>query len=1601
MLVGGRYELKDALGQGGMGIVYRAFDCSTRRDVALKTMHDAANPLAVELFSKEWSVLASISHPNIVDILDCGEFETKGQRRPYFVMPLLPGKTLEHLIHSSSQRLTVTRIVEILRQTCRGLQAAHERDLVHRDLKPSNIFVMEDDTAKIIDFGVVHLVGSQSITGLKGTVQYMAPEQLEFQGATPQSDIFSLGVVAYEALTGRKPFARNNEVETAEAVRMHIPPPACEINPAAGDQISRVIHKAMAKQPWNRFANARDFGLTLEKALRGEIAIDTSKIKPRIGRASKALNEGDLQFACDILNELEAEGNIDPEMAVLRLQIDQASQQRAVRQLLESARTRIEQEEFPLALQKVQEVLRLDSGNAEALGMRRLIESQRSERQIENWLRMAREHLNRGSFSEARQGLEEALKLNPNDSRITQLLSDLSRQEQENSRARAQKEQFYDAARQAFQNGEISTALSKLERVLELNRRMPDKTAPERDALYQNFYNQVRSESEANRIAYQDAHRHLLEKEFARAREICEENLKKYPGQAIFQALRLEIDERERQELYSYAAEIERRMDAEPDLDRKLNIAKEAAERYPNEAQFRQSLKLVRDRRDLVIGIVAKSRQYEERGQFSEAIGQWEILRGIYPQYPGLTFELEQLKRRRDQQSHEEEKNHWVEQTDAALTAGDFEHARKLANEALLEFRDDAELVGLKQLAEQGLERRHQSQLLLEQGRTLCASGQFEAGIAALREAVELDRHNVAPRSVLVEALVKRAQELLATDWQAAEPVIESAIELEGGNAAAKSIRAQLQDYRRRQIVDRCLAEARELRAANNYPGALSRIDEALQSYPNEPRLMQFRASLAKDDAEVRSRKQRSEDLLKLRELSAQSARIEETAALESVRQQSATLAQKYPDDGEFTSVMRAIEQRATIAIAPASPLNLDQVAPQNGGPHTASPNLPPPSQAAAPAPDSLPASRPPKRSGWLIGSAVVGALLLIVAAWLVTRTQKNPGRSTAPVAAVAQSYPVRFDVTPAGATVQVDGKPATSSQLDLAAGSHTLAVAMPGYQSVSRTFSAESGTQIAIALEPELQHLQISLGSSSAKVLLDNVDLGSLQQGQFSKDDISLAEHTIKIIDAGREIANVHLSAKAAEAPELASPLAGNLLVLASFAGRGTLYAGGRMQAGDGKGGALQLIPAEGLAVSSGNAVLVSDGHHEQSLSVPVTNFPLMSLYANVDTDTRPLLFIASNVEDAQLSINSQPVNWRSFKGKIRGRLEPGTYNVKLSKPGYEDSETTVLLATGDKKLVTLELKGVPVLSSLVIQGGTPGSQILIDNVSKGTLDNTGRFTIEQLTPGSYEITLRKENFESKKLNKVLAPGRPLILSSSDARLIPFGILDVRMPTPGAEIALERPGEFDFRSLKNNTAISLPDGTYTVRVSADGYLPKEDAVTIIAGNTHVLSWPLQPKPVHTTEPVGGLKLMQDPAKWQAENGWLVFGGAGYGWIQPAQGRYFVDLRKKAGRFFGAGAGIDFVAGYKEQGKYRVSYHIGRDGSLTRKVTNDSDTAEAKSPTHLSGEDAYRFQISIEPHRITVRDAKGALLDECSVTAWDLTTGQFGFKSGTALSIVR
>src|SRR5271165_6271763 len=977
----GRYEVRQILGQGGMGLVYRAYDTVVRREVAVKTILDIPDPASLQLFYKECDVLASMSHPNIVEIFDIGEFEEDGKKKPYFVMPLLPGTTLEYFIRKASHRLTVERTIDIISQTCRGLQAAHERGLVHRDLKPSNIFVMEDDSVKIIDFGVAHMADAHTTRAQKGTLLYMSPEQIELKPLSPASDIFSLSIVCYEAMTGRNPFHRTRADEVVDAVLHHIPPLAAELNSTVSQPVSRVLHKAMAKQSWHRFASARDFGDTLNKALRNEPIefFDPERTRPRLQRATKALEEGDFQFAGEILGELEAEGHMDTTIGSLRRQLDGAVRRKTLSQLLDAARARFEEEEDPLALQKLQEALQIEPDNATALSLKSRIENRRSERQIDNWYRLARQHIDNHAYAHAREALQNVLQLRPQEARALQLLAEVDRQEQEYKKLRQEKEQIHRAAMDAWHKGDVSNALAKLGVVLDLDRRAPDSVNRESGANYQSFYNEVRSEHDAMNTAYAEARRNLAEHNFRKAMDACQAYLTKYPNNAIFQALKYDIEEQQRQELSAFIASIDRQVEGEHDLDKRVNILREALDLHPGESHFEGALRLVQDKRDLVNSIVARAHLHEEQAAFTDALNDWEILRTIYSQYPGLKFEVERLQKRRDQQARLESRTQLIEQIDSRLHSSDYARVFELLQVAETEFPNDEELRELQKHAQQGVERKTESQRLLAEGQQLCAQRKTAEGIRLLRQAFEMDENNSVARAVLANTLVEQAQTLVETDWREAEKLAKEAFTLTPAHPMAKTLRTLILDQKREAYVAECVSQARKLQTSGDLASALSRVEEALSAYPREMRLIQIRDALQRD-LQAQLRQVRRRDLDELRHLESEAESASDALAKQTLGSRARELADKYIEDEEVLSSANTLLQKlklpgvpgkgaspdhpfgATQSFAASSPIqSLPQQTPRPQAPPPPAPiKLPPVSHAtAAPAQPAIPAPMP------------------------------------------------------------------------------------------------------------------------------------------------------------------------------------------------------------------------------------------------------------------------------------------------------------------------------------------------------------------------------------------------------------------------------------------------------------------------------------------------------------------------------------------------------------------------------------------------------------------------------------------------------------------
>ncbi len=262
------YEVIAFLGAGGMGEVYRARDTRMRRDVALKILPTglAANPERIRRFEQEALAAGMLNHPNVLIVFDVGSHEGT----PFLVSELLEGSRLRDYL---KVRLSVRKAVDYTLQVANGLAAAHEKGIIHRDLKPENIFVLDDGRVKLLDFGLAKLIqpevldpeatAHQVLTNpgaVVGTAGYMSPEQVRGEAVDHRSDIFSLGVILHEMVSGSQPFRRNSSVETMNAILHDDPPQLGDAPPG----LARILQHALEKNPANRFQTAKDFAFALE-----------------------------------------------------------------------------------------------------------------------------------------------------------------------------------------------------------------------------------------------------------------------------------------------------------------------------------------------------------------------------------------------------------------------------------------------------------------------------------------------------------------------------------------------------------------------------------------------------------------------------------------------------------------------------------------------------------------------------------------------------------------------------------------------------------------------------------------------------------------------------------------------------------------------------------------------------------------------------------------------------------------------------------------------------------------------------------------------------------------------------------------------------------------------------------------------------------------------------------------------------------------------------------------------------------------------------------------------------------------------------------------
>lgn len=542
----GRYEVQREIGRGGFGAVHRAWDPVMRRPVAIKVLTGVTDPSLLARFRSEAGTTGNLNHKNIVTVYDYGEYD--GQ--PYLVMQLLEGRTLKEIIGGGAN-LPVFEKLRILTQIAEGLQYAHENGVIHRDIKPANLMLLADGTVKILDFGIARLtdqeITRQTVTGfLVGTIEYMAPDQIQGGDADVLTDIFSYGVTCYEFLSGKQPFRAPQIGTVVYLVTTHEPASLGNLVPECTEALNAVVRTAMAKDRSQRYSSL------------GDLLLDLAPI----------------------------------ELAFRRKQADEWT---------EAAEHFFEVGDFEAVRTWVSKVLDLDPTHQKGQELRRAIrqrEDQERHQHITQLISSAQGHNAQHRLDLAIGALEEALRLTaPNEAALR---AGIERQldEYRELRERAgQSSELVRQARAAAQRGDRATA-----RALALRAASLDPSNSEAAAL-QNYLTAESARERAAIVAEvrKRAGEHVAHNRFTDARQLVEGAMKRFPGDTEFAGILQEIGESEKhaEELETErrrARERQRQIDEEERS--RVEESRVEEERKAEERWAAERLKLVEDERE-------------------------------------------------------------------------------------------------------------------------------------------------------------------------------------------------------------------------------------------------------------------------------------------------------------------------------------------------------------------------------------------------------------------------------------------------------------------------------------------------------------------------------------------------------------------------------------------------------------------------------------------------------------------------------------------------------------------------------------------------------------------------------------------------------------------------------------------------------------------------------------------------------------------------------------------------------------------------------------------------------------------------------------------
>ena len=611
--IGDRYQLIDVIGRGGMGIVYRGFDVSMSRQVAIKMLHgfDAEDKDTVlARFHREVTSLAALQHKNIVTIYTFEQFEGK----PYMVMEYLEGVGLEKII-ATHEQVELTEKLNLILQVCDGLQYAHENGLIHRDIKPPNILVLKNGTAKLIDFGIARVGVSEGLTqtGLViGSPSWMSPEQINSRVLDARTDVWSAGVVLFQLLTGELPFEGADMSGTIYKILNAPSPPLSNYLKDYPKELDEIVARALAKKADERYQSAEDFGFDISRVLE---ALKRGLSDEYIRRARVLIEKQDWEGARQQLQEIrkiDRRNEVANELfqnVTRELQRQQKTAQ--ITQLRSQAQLALSQGQYEEALEYLEQGLRLDEGDAESIALRETVrQGAKRAQDLDDALRRSQAAFYAGDLAEAQSAIDQALAIEPGHTEARTLGHLINREASERSK-RVQLQGFMDAARAEIGKKNFFEALQFIQKAKDVDPSEPG--IQELLSWASRGYAQDKARKEIENSCNEVGH--LLQKDqYQEALAACDAALAKFPEEVSLLKLR-ELAKRQFEVLSRRTAVDEIGNEAREhanagDHDKAILLLEKALQTYPGDTSLETFLSITREEME------HKQRESEEREEF-------------------------------------------------------------------------------------------------------------------------------------------------------------------------------------------------------------------------------------------------------------------------------------------------------------------------------------------------------------------------------------------------------------------------------------------------------------------------------------------------------------------------------------------------------------------------------------------------------------------------------------------------------------------------------------------------------------------------------------------------------------------------------------------------------------------------------------------------------------------------------------------------------------------------------------------------------------------------------------------------------------------------